>query len=245
MPITRLRRLLGVSGASPAPAPERASPPQVIRLGAAASVKLAEALAIVQGAAAPMSTTAPAFAVQPNTPSVEASNDAAFRRTLELARLDALHHQGDELYQLIARMAAHVCDAPIAAITLLDDHTQWLQGSYGLSVTYMPLELSFCQHALNSPHEMTVITDTHEDPRVALHPLVTGGPGLRFYAGAPLVTPEGLVMGTVCVLDVVPRVLTPTQNQALCCLADVVMRLLRLRAPAEDDQDDWPVRRAA
>ena len=133
-------------------------------------------------------------------------------------------------------MAAQVCDAPIAAVTLLDDHTQWLQGSFGLEVAFMPLELSFCQHALHTPFKMTVIQDALNDPRVAMHPMVLGEPGLRFYAGAPLVMPQGLVMGTVCVLDTKPRTLTPAQNQTLCNLAEAVMRLLLLRAPADEAQ---------
>ena len=83
---------------------------------------------------------------------------------------------------------------------------------------------------------MPVIQDALNDPRVAMHPMVLGEPGLRFYAGAPLVTPQGLVMGTVCVLDTKPRTLTPAQNQTLCNLAEAVMRLLLLRAPADEAQ---------
>lgn len=228
MPVSALRLLFGNRSPANPPAAsrpaERASAP-VIRLGAAAVVKLPLALPPV-----------PTQVVAPARPPVVETDVAGWLRTLELARLDALHHQGDDLFQLIARMAAQVCDAPIAAVTLLDDHTQWLQGSFGLEVAFMPLELSFCQHALHSPHHMTVIQDALNDPRVAMHPMVLGEPGLRFYAGAPLVTPQGLVMGTVCVLDTKPRTLTPAQNQTLCNLAEAFMRLLLLRAPADEAQ---------
>ena len=124
MPVSALRLLFGNRSPANPPAAsrpaERASAP-VIRLGAAAVVKLPLALPPV-----------PTQVVAPARPPVVETDVAGWLRTLELARLDALHHQGDDLFQLIARMAAQVCDAPIAAVTLLDDHTQWLQGSFGL-----------------------------------------------------------------------------------------------------------------
>ncbi|MBP9523596.1 MAG: GAF domain-containing protein [Ottowia sp.] len=160
-----------------------------------------------------------------------ACDGEGFARAMALAHLDALRDLGQPAYEMFARVAAQVCGAPMAAITLLDDTTQWIQGSVGVPFKYTPIELSFCRHALGSGGALTVIADTRDDARVALHPLVTGAPGVRFYAGAPLVQPNGQVIGTVCVTDVRPRQLTPAQAQSLRWLAGAAMRMLQLRAP--------------
>lgn len=155
---------------------------------------------------------------------------------MAMARLDPLPQQGDLVYVLAARMAAHACAVPLAAVTVLDDTTQWMLGSVGGSTAYTPLELSFCRHALAAGDAITVIPDTRADPRVAAHPLVMAGPCLRFYAGAPMFDSDGVMVGTVCVADVRPRQLTPGQAMTLQYVAASVMRLLQLRAPVADHQ---------
>ena len=217
----RLQPLQSLFGRARANRPDRApvhaqaAPAAIIRLGAPP----------VRSLPAARLPVASDVAVSP------ACEGEGFARAMALAHLDALRDLGQPAYEMFARVAAQVCGAPMAAITLLDDTTQWIQGSVGVPFKYTPIELSFCRHALGSGGALTVIADTRDDARVALHPLVTGAPGVRFYAGAPLVQPNGQVIGTVCVTDVRPRQLTPAQAQSLRWLAGAAMRMLQLRAP--------------
>ena len=128
----------------------------------------------------------------------------------------------------IAGLAAQLCDAPIALITLVDTDRQWFKARHGLDVCETPREDSFCAHAM---HGDTVIQvpDSHLDPRFAGNPLVLGEPHIRFYAGAPLVTAAGHRLGSLCVIDRVPRRLTTAQSQGLQVLARHVITALELR----------------
>ena len=107
----------------------------------------------------------------------------------------------------IVKVAAHVCGAPISVINLIDETRQWFKAEIGLGVRETPLDVSICAHAILQPG-LFIVPDTLKDRRFACNPLVTGEPNLRFYAGALLETPEGLPLGTVCVLDYKPRELT-------------------------------------
>ena len=209
-----------------------AEPPatSVLRLGAAANVRLplVPPPGPVMGAAGTGARVVRRVVRGMRDPAVR----HGFERALLLARLGALQQQGDAPYQLLARMAARVCRTPMAAVSLLDDRTHWNQGSFGTPVDTLPLHMSFCRFALGAPGELTVIADTRADPRAAAHPMVMHAPYLRFYAGAPLVHPQGLVLGAVCVLDHRPRQLRPAQVQSLQWLADVAMRTVLRRAPA-------------
>ncbi|MEB3231557.1 MAG: GAF domain-containing protein [Leptolyngbyaceae bacterium] len=130
----------------------------------------------------------------------------------------------DELTQL----AATLCQVPIALISLVDHHRQWFKSKVGLDVSETPREVSFCTHVVQSAH-MLIVADTSTDPHFSTNPLVLGEPYIRFYAGAPLITPENEVLGTLCVIDVVPRRLTPEQIQSLEVLSHQVMTQLELR----------------
>ena len=125
-------------------------------------------------------------------------------------------------------IAAELCDAPIALVSLVDDRRQWFKASVGLAVAETPRNISFCGHAIRAP-ELFVVEDATLDPRFVDNPLVTGEPFIRFYAGAPLVTSDGLAIGTICVLDQRPRELTGGQRAALTALARQVMGQLELR----------------
>ena len=125
-------------------------------------------------------------------------------------------------------VAAQLCDAPIALVSLIDAHRQWFKAAVGVTVTETPRQVSFCGHAIGGT-ELLIIEDATLDARVADNPLVTGEPFIRFYAGAPLVTPDGYVIGTVCVLDYRPRTLSDGQRAALGALARQVMAQLELR----------------
>jgi GAF domain-containing protein len=116
---------------------------------------------------------------------------------------------------------------------LIEDHRQWFKAEIGLGVRETPLDSSICAHAILQPG-LFVVPDTSKDPRFDRNPLVTGEPYLRFYAGALLQTPEGLPLGTVCVLDDKPRDLTDEQAFTLQALARQVMAHLELRASAKE-----------
>jgi len=152
----------------------------------------------------------------------------------ELARLTALRSYGildtasEGAFDDITRLAALICDAPIAVVNFIDSGRQWFKSEIGLGVRETPLAPSICAHAILQS-ELFVIADTTLDERFASNPLVTGDPKLRFYAGAPLLTPDGLAIGTVCVLDTKPRALKPGQMDALRALARQAMAQLELR----------------
>jgi two-component sensor histidine kinase len=136
----------------------------------------------------------------------------------------------------LVRLAAQVCHTPMALITLIDDHRQWFKAELGLGLRETPLDVSICAKAILQPG-LVIVHDTTTDPRFNCNPLVTGEPHLRFYAGALLATPDALPLGTICVLDRVPRDLTKQQAFALTTLAEQVMSQLELRrAVAQRDE---------
>jgi diguanylate cyclase (GGDEF)-like protein len=144
----------------------------------------------------------------------------------EYAILDTLPEQA---YDDIVRCASIICDTPIALITLVDDVRQWFKAKVGLETPETLREHAFCAHAIINPNEVMVVTDAEKDERFATNPLVTGDPNIRFYAGAPLVTPTGEALGTICVIDRVSRQLEPKQIEALQALSRQVVAQLELR----------------
>jgi len=132
-------------------------------------------------------------------------------------------------YQNIVLLAAQICRVPMALISLVALERQWFKAGIGLDVTETPRDLSFCAHAILHAQDVMVVEDTRLDPRFVAHPLVTGQPNIRFYAGTPLVSPQGLALGTLCVIDHFPRTLTTEQRRALAVLGQNVMSLLELR----------------
>ena len=130
----------------------------------------------------------------------------------------------------IAFLASHICAAPIALVSLVDESRQWFKARLGTEVGETPRDVAFCAHAILEPGDLFIIPDALEDPRFASNPLVLGDPHIRFYAGAALVSPEGLPLGTLCVFDSVPRSgLSPDQARALGALSRQVMVHLELR----------------
>jgi Histidine kinase/GAF domain len=136
----------------------------------------------------------------------------------------------------VVQVASAVCGTPISVINLIDQGRQWFKAEVGLGVRETPIDSSICAHAILQP-DLFVVPDTTLDPRFCDNPLVTGQPGLRFYAGALLETPSGFPLGTVCVLDYKPRDLDETQKAFLRLMANQVMKLLELRRIAAAEQD--------
>ncbi len=128
----------------------------------------------------------------------------------------------------IVQLASQLCETPISVVNLIDSDRQWFKAEVGLGVRETPIATSICAHAILES-EMVEIHDTSIDTRLADNPLVTGDPGLRFYAGVLLVGQSGLPLGTLCVLDYKPRQLTDLQRNALRVLGNQVMTQMELR----------------
>jgi len=151
-------------------------------------------------------------------------------RLSELKEYSLLDTLPEEDYEIITRLASQICDTPIALITLLDKDRQWFKSSQGLGeVTETPRDYSFCAHAINNPQEIMVVPDSRKDDRFFDNPFVTNPPSVIFYAGVPLVTSNGNALGTLCVIDHEPKVLTNEQLTALKALSNSVIRFFELR----------------
>ncbi|MUL35892.1 putative bifunctional diguanylate cyclase/phosphodiesterase [Gloeocapsopsis dulcis] len=128
----------------------------------------------------------------------------------------------------ITRLVAYICQTPIAAISLVDAQRQWYKSKMGFMATEEPCDITFCAYTIRQA-ELLVIPDTLADERFATNPFVVGDARIRFYAGAPLIAPNGFTLGTLCVLDHVPRELSCEQIQFIRVLADQVVAQLELR----------------
>lgn len=134
----------------------------------------------------------------------------------------------EEDFDDLAQIAAEVCGTPIAVVNLVDSNRQFFKAEVGLGVRETPLETSFCGTAILAA-EMMIVPDATKDSRFNCNPLVTGNPKLRFYAGALLKSPEGMPIGTLCVLDYEPRQLSDQQIRLLRVLARQAMTQFELR----------------
>lgn len=157
-------------------------------------------------------------------------------RLATLREYQILDTEREEAFDEIVHLAAVICSVPIAAISIVDADRQWFKSSLGLGVTETPRDISFCTHTILQP-DIMVVTDATEDPRFQNSPLVTGEPYIRFYAGVPLVTPDGYPLGALCAIDRKARILTQDQLDALQVLAhQVVGRMLVTRRTIENER---------
>ncbi|MGB2715252.1 MAG: ATP-binding protein [Vicinamibacterales bacterium] len=149
-------------------------------------------------------------------------------RMAALRRYRILDTEPERSFDDLALLASHICGTPMALITLVDERRQWFKSRVGVSVTETSRAISFCTHAIQQT-DLFVVPDATRDERFKNNPQVTGDAHIRFYAGAPLVTPDGHALGTLCVVDRVSRTLTPEQLEALDALRRQVQTQLQLR----------------
>jgi PAS domain S-box-containing protein len=159
----------------------------------------------------------------------------------EAARLDALYRyhildtEAEAEFDDFTRLASYICNTPVALLSLVDADRQWHKSQIGFVLKEFPREYSFCSRAIQQ-NELFVVPDATKDERFAQNPFVTGETNLRFYAGAPLITPEGQVIGALCVIDQTPRELTAEQKEALVSLSRQVIAQLELRSSLRELQ---------
>jgi len=155
-----------------------------------------------------------------------------------LASLHALHvldTEPESSFDGLVEVAAIVCGVPISLISLIDADRQWFKANTGLSGTRQtPRDVAFCSHAIDDENDLLEVPDATSDSRFTDNPLVTGTPDIRFYAGAKLTLSDGAVVGTLCVIDRKPKVLTTTQRKVLRHLAKAAVDLLEARRVSEE-----------
>jgi len=153
-------------------------------------------------------------------------NEAARQAALDdCGILDSLPEQA--YYEIVA-LAASICEAPIASISLIDHDREWIKAIMGVDVKEVPRQHSFCAQTILKP-EMMIVEDARHDSRFVGNPFVTGSPHVRFYAGMPLTIAGDANIGALCVVDVVPRELTEKQTNTLRVLANQLSTQLELR----------------
>jgi len=166
----------------------------------------------------------------------DALESAEERRLAALESCRILDTPPDPRFDALARLAAEICDAPIAMVNFIDARRQWSKSVTGLDAwgpsRETPRALSFCAHAIATPAEIMTVEDATRDARFADNPMVIAGPRIRFYAGAPICTEDGQPLGVLCILDHVPRTLDETARRRLAELARGVGCMLELHRSA-------------
>jgi len=157
------------------------------------------------------------------------------QRLATLRRYDILDTPPEKSFDSIAVLASHVCQTPVALLVLMDHDRQWFKAKVGVRLTETPRQFAFCAYTIMQ-RELFVIPDLTQDKRFAANPFVASGPRFRFYAGAPLVTPDNRALGTLCVIDTKRRTLTPDQKKDLLALSRLVMTELELRRSLGDQR---------
>lgn len=161
--------------------------------------------------------------IKPELPSNEAERLAVLRQ------YEVLDSPAESAFDDLAMIASTLCETQMAAVVLVDQYRQWFKSAHNAPRGEAPRDISFCAHAILRPDEVLMVEDTLLDPRFHDNPMVTGSAGVRFYAGAPLVTREGMALGSLCVFDQTPAHLRDEQREALQALSRQASHLLELR----------------
>ncbi|MEP6633794.1 MAG: sensor domain-containing diguanylate cyclase [Luteimonas sp.] len=162
-------------------------------------------------------------------PATISSNSAEAARLASLDSYAIVDTPSERAYDDIVRLARVVCDTPVAAMSLVARDRQWFKASVGLGHRETPRSESICALAIRTPHDLFEVSDVLADPDIPMRPVDEFGQPLRFYAGMPIVAADGHALGTVCVLDHLPRTLTDEQRESLRALARQTQYLLELR----------------
>jgi GAF domain-containing protein len=157
-----------------------------------------------------------------------ASPSTETARVAALNRYAILDSEPEQSFDDLVALAAHICQTPMATLSLVDDHRQWFKSKVGVKVGETPREISICAHAIQQG-DLFIVPDTLQDARFRESPLVTGEPHIRFYAGTPLINEDGYALGTLCVLDREPRELDAAQKEAINALGRLALRQMELR----------------
>ena len=153
-------------------------------------------------------------------------------RLAALKRYDLLDTPPEAVFDGITRLLAQQLDVPIALVSLIDETRQWFKSRFGVEASETPREFAFCAHAIQGD-DIMVVEDATKDSRFATNPLVTGQPGVRFYAGAPLRTADGYNLGTLSAVDLKPRTLADEQRRVLADLSRIVVDVMEMRRTAK------------
>lgn len=157
-----------------------------------------------------------------------------FERLNVLNSYNILDSLPEEEFDAITRIASNICGTKIALVSIVDENRQWFKSHHGLDATETPRDIAFCAHSIMQPNELFIVNDATKDERFHDNPLTTEYPNVVFYAGAPLNSPEGFPLGTLCVIDNHPKELNKNQKESLLLLAEQVVRLLELRKKNKD-----------
>ena len=154
------------------------------------------------------------------------------QRLAALRKYDVLDTPAEVAFDDLTLLASQICQTPIAMVSLVDEKRQWIKSKVGIDITESSRDIAFCAHAILNVHEVMEVRDATADPRFVDNPLVATDPHIRFYAGAPLVSRDGLAVGTLCVIDRKPHALTAEQLSALQVLSRHVVAQLELKRHA-------------
>lgn len=150
-----------------------------------------------------------------------------------LVQYEILDSEPEREYDEIARIAAQVCDVPVAIVSFIDKNRKWHKAKVGINATQMKRDIAVCSHTIISDQEMMIVEDTRNDDRFEDSPVNQGATPVVFYAGVKLRSTEGYVLGTLCVVDHKPNRISERQQETLHSLGNQVMQLLEHRRNAE------------